>query len=34
MPGRFMVIVLIAAGAGIVLLLLAKPIKKLMHGVQ
>jgi POT family proton-dependent oligopeptide transporter len=34
MPGRFMIIVLIAAGAGIVLLLLAKPIKKLMHGVQ
>jgi proton-dependent oligopeptide transporter, POT family len=34
MPGRFLVIFLVTAGAGIVLLALAKPIKKLMPGVQ
>jgi POT family proton-dependent oligopeptide transporter len=34
MPGRFMLIVLITTGAGIVLILLAKPIKKLMPGVK
>ncbi len=34
MPGRFLLIVLIVSGAGIVLLMLAKPIKKLMPGVQ
>ena len=34
MPFRFMLIVLVACGAGVILLLLAKPIKKLMSGVQ
>jgi proton-dependent oligopeptide transporter, POT family len=34
MPGRFMLIVLVVSGAGIILLLLAKPIKKLMPDVQ
>jgi proton-dependent oligopeptide transporter, POT family len=34
MPGRFLIIVLVTCGAGLVLLALAKPIKKLMPGVQ
>jgi POT family proton-dependent oligopeptide transporter len=34
MPGRFMLIVLVTCGAGAMLMLLARPIKKLMHGVQ
>ena len=34
MPSRFILIVLVVSGAGIILLLLAKPIKKLMPGVQ
>ncbi len=34
MPGRFFLIVLVTCGSGVVLLLLARPIKKLMSGVQ
>jgi POT family proton-dependent oligopeptide transporter len=34
MPFRFLLIVLVTCCAGIILLLLAKPIKKLMSGVQ
>ena len=34
MPCRFLLIVLITCGAGVAMLLLAKPIKRLMPGVQ
>jgi POT family proton-dependent oligopeptide transporter len=34
MPGRFLLIVLVTCGAAAVLLVLAKPIKKLMPGVH
>jgi hypothetical protein len=34
MPGLFMQIVLMAAGTGLLVLVFAKPIKKLMVGVK
>jgi hypothetical protein len=34
MPARFLQIVLMAAGAGGLLLLLAKPIRRLMRGAE
>ena len=34
MPGQYMIIVITAVGAGLLLLLLSKPIKKLMGNVH
>ena len=34
MPDQYMQIVMTAGGAGIIMLLLTKPIKKLMSGVE
>ena len=34
MPGQFMQFVYFICGAGVVLLLLSKPVKKLMGGVE